>query len=226
MNVAIIPAGGKGTRFGGDVPKQFCEMSKKPLIIHTLQIFAAHKDINHIIIGVHADYINYTRELLNIFGIEAEIAEGGHTRQQTVYNCLKKCISCNFVIIHDAARPFVSSEIISANIDCVKKYGAVNTVIPVTDAIIQSANGNTAALLIPKDNLYHAQTPQSFEHGIIMRAHENAKLKGINNAPDDCGLCMDTTPVYLVRGSPNNIKITTSENLDLFAPDRTERTIL
>lgn len=137
MNIAIIFAGGSGIRMGAGIPKQFLEINGKPVIIHTLQLFQYHGEIDKIYLSVLEDYIEYMQELVDDYRLKkvACILPGGETAQDSIYNALKKAESENppdsIVLLHDGVRPFVSYEVISNNIEGVKKMGTRLPVLPV-----------------------------------------------------------------------------------------------
>ncbi|SHI53517.1 2-C-methyl-D-erythritol 4-phosphate cytidylyltransferase [Lutispora thermophila] len=221
MNVAVILAGGHGTRMGIiDKPKQFIDVYGKPILIHTLEIFDANLDIDAIAVVCLDDW----HEDLSIWLRKYElnkvkwIVRGGKTRQESVRNAIEVIkTSCNgddIVIIHDAARPLVSNRIIKENIELAKKYGAVDTVIPTTDTIIRSKDGNKIFDVPVRRELYLGQTPQSFKYSIILEAHDKAVKDGILDATDDCQLVLNCNKdVYIVEGEKLNFKITTMDDL-------------
>jgi len=129
VNIAIVFAGGSGIRMGAGVPKQFLEINGKPVIIHTLQLFQFHNEIDKIYVAVLEDYIDYMKELVEEFRLTkvVRILPGGETAQDTIYGELKAAEAENpedsIVLIHDGVRPFVSYEVISRNIQGVKEKG-------------------------------------------------------------------------------------------------------
>lgn len=178
MNYAVVLAGGVGKRMGAGVPKQFIEIDGKPMLVHTLERFAKTDEIGKIVV-VTVD-VGETRELIKKYDIPKIeiIVSGGATRR------LSSKIGCetllklgagrdDIVLIHDAARPFVTKEIILANIEAVKKYGACETAEKIHDTVI-SAKDERLSEIIPRDGLFLVQTPQSFRLGIICDAHEKA----------------------------------------------------
>jgi len=222
VNTVIIPAGGSGTRMGNAaVPKQFADVCGKPVIIHTLLKFNAHSEIDAIIVGCRDDYMETLYNLAEKWDIGKlkNIVCGLDTRQGTVFNCLKTCAANpeDIILIHDAVRPLAGDDIISANIEAAGRYGAVNTIIPMTDTLVKSADGQFTDEIPDRNEFYQVQTPQTFKYEIIMKAHLNAKKNGVTDATDDCRLCMDIgVKVFLTRGSRLNFKITTPEDLTRF----------
>lgn len=221
MNIAIILAGGKGTRMGiVDQPKQFIDIYGKPIVVHTIEAFDIHEQIDAIAVVClkewHEDIKIWTRkyELNKI----KWIVDGGETRQESVLNGLKAIeedISPeDIVVIHDAARPLISHRIIIDNIEGARKYGAVDTVIPASDTIIQSIDNNTISSIPVRKELYLGQTPQSFIYSTIYDAHKKASKSELQDSTDDCRLVLNYgKSVHLVNGDKLNFKITTMEDL-------------
>lgn len=223
MNIAIIVAGGSGTRMGDcAVPKQFADVCGKPLIVRTLEKFDFHNEIDRIIIGCREDFTDTLRDITGKWNLKKidEIVPGGETRQETVYKCLMKIGNAqngDIILIHDAVRPLVTADIISRNIAGVKENGAVNTVIPSADTLTRSTTGLTIDEIPPRSEFFQVQTPQSFKYEIIMDAHKNAVKNGVKNATDDCRLVMENgCKVFLAAGDRVNFKVTTPEDLLLF----------
>jgi len=221
MNIAIILAGGKGSRMGMvDQPKQFIDIYGKPIVVHTIEAFDIHEQIDAIAVVClkewHEDIKIWTRkyELNKI----KWIVDGGETRQESVLNGLKAIEEDvnpeDIVVIHDAARPLISHKIIVNNIEGAKKYGAVDTVIKASDTIIQSIDDNTISSIPVRKELYIGQTPQSFVYSTIYDAHKSAATSQLQDSTDDCRLVLNSgKKVHLVDGDKLNFKITTMEDL-------------
>ena len=139
MNIAVIFAGGSGVRMGAGIPKQFLEINGKPIIVHTLELFENHNEIDKIYIVMLEEYIPYMNKLVKKFGLDkvCGIVAGGETGQDSIYNGLKKAQSENgddsIVLIHDGVRPWVSYDTISRNIQGVKDCG--NAITCKTDTV-------------------------------------------------------------------------------------------
>lgn len=223
MNIAIILAGGSGSRMGSDIPKQFTDIYGKPLIIHTLESFDVNPTIDFIAVVCKKEWQDDLRIWIRKYGITKVkwIIDGGDTRQDSIYNSLivleKECSSDDILVIHDSARPLVSQRIINDNIEGARKYGAVDTVIPSADTIIKSENSETIESVPVRKELYLGQTPQSFNFDLIFNAHKNARESGKEDSTDDCQLVLAYgKDVYLVNGDKLNFKITTFEDMLLF----------
>lgn len=220
MNIAIILAGGSGSRMGSDIPKQFMDIYGKPLIIHTLENFDINPNIDYITVVCKEDWCEDLRIWIRKYGINKAkwIVEGGKTRQESIYNALKKieteCSENDIVVIHDAARPLISQRIIDDNIEGAKKYGAVDTVIPTSDTIVNSKDGEMINSVPIRKELYLGQTPQSFSYRLIKQAHEIALDNDRFDATDDCQLIIGMNEnVHLIKGDKLNFKITTFEDM-------------
>lgn len=224
MNIALIIAGGKGTRTNQDIPKQFLNINDKPIIIYTLQAFQNHSEIDSIIVVCIDGWQDMLWAYSKQFGISKLkwIVSGGHTGQESIHNGIAKlaeaCSDDDIVLIHDAIRPNVSQEIISDSITQCKISGSAVTVIPCVEAIlIRETDGNTSSEVYPREQLARTQTPQTFTLGKLKWAHQEAEKRGITNSVATCTLMVELGEhVSFCPGSEKNIKITTSEDLEIF----------
>jgi 2-C-methyl-D-erythritol 4-phosphate cytidylyltransferase len=197
MNVkAILLMGGMGTRVSNEkMPKQFLPLGEKKIYEVTLETFEKSNLFQDIILVSPENHY-----------VKGSVI-GGKTRQESSYKGLLAIgKNCDYVLIHDAVRPFVSIEILEKNINAVEKYNAVNTCIPSADTLNVIENGFISK--IPDRNLIvRGQTPQTFSYELILEAHK--KTKQIN-AFDDCSLVLEMgKPIKVVEGSSENFKITT-----------------
>ena len=222
MNIALILAAGSGSRMGNaDKPKQFLPIYGKPLMIHTIEAFEVHDEVEAIVIVTNDIYIDQVKvwcKQYDLGKVKAVVA-GGNSRQISVYNGLTavKAISKSkddIILIHDAARPLISQKIISDNIEACKKYDAVDTVIKASDTIIRSVDEKVISDIPNRSELYQGQTPQTFKLSLILEAHEKAKSGLVPNVTDDARLVISLgKDVHLVEGSKQNFKITTFDDL-------------
>lgn len=221
MNIGVILAGGIGSRMGiVDKPKQFIDIYGKPIIVYTLETFDNHSEIDYIAVVCLKEWIEDLKIIIRKYEINKVkwIIEGGQTRQESVYNAIqtlsKICLDDDILVIHDSVRPLVTQKIISNNISAVKKYGAVDTVIPSADTIIRSTNSKYLEDVPVRSELYIGQTPQSFKLSLLRQAHENAIKSNYINSTDDCQLVLALGhKVYLVMGDRLNFKVTSFEDL-------------
>ena len=224
MNLALIIAGGVGARMHQDIPKQFINVYDKPVIIYTLEAFQKHPNIDAIEVVCLDGWHDILRAYAKQFGITKleNIVSGGETGQESIRNGLfdlagRHTDPDDIVLIHDAIRPMVSADIISDNIRVCREYGNAITVIPCTAAMLKTMDGIESSSTIPRDNLKSTQTPQTFFLQEIVGVHKEAKERGITNTIASCILYIEMgKPVYLSIGSEKNLKLTTSEDIEIF----------
>ena len=222
-NVALIIAGGSGARMHQNIPKQFLTVNDRPVITYTLEVFQNHPEIDSIAVVCISGWESVLSAYANQFNITKMeyIIPGGDNGQGSIRNGVfeleKHFKKDDIVLIHDAIRPLVSSEIISDCIVTAKKYGNAVTVIPCAEAMMQTEDGNVSCGSYPRDNLKRTQTPQAFRIGEICDLHREALEKGITNSVASCTLMIELGhQVYFSAGSEKNIKLTTVEDLDIF----------
>ncbi len=205
---AIIPAGGTSSRFGNK-NKLLEKIYDKEVIRYTIEAFEK-SEIDEIIICAN---INIIEELKEIFknSQKVKIIEGGATRQESVFNGLKAS-ECDYVLIHDGARPMISTDLINSAIEEVKTKKALTVATKTIDTIKEVIDGKIVRT-IDRAKLYNTQTPQAFEYNLIKDAH--MKLYG-QNFTDDAGMLEELgQTVYILNGSYKNIKITTQNDIDI-----------
>lgn len=222
-NIALLIAGGSGSRMHQDIPKQFLTVNEKPVIVYTLEAFQKHPEIDEIAVvcidGWEQVLWAYARQF-NITKLK-HIVPGGKTGQESIKNGVmeleRQYDENDIVLIHDAIRPMVSAEIISDCIRVTKKYGNATTVIPCAEAMLTTEDGDSSVDSFPRDNLKRTQTPQAFYIQDICDLHREAAQKGITNSVASCTLMIELgKKVYFSHGSEKNIKLTTVEDIDIF----------
>lgn len=226
MIFAAILAGGVGSRMGNsDVPKQFLNLGDKPILIHTIEKFIINSKFDKILVLTPNNFINSTIDLIkNIEGETDKIVvlEGGETRNDTIRNAISY-IKSNFpidddsvIVTHDSVRPFVSHRIIEDNIKMASEYGACDTVIPATDTIVESVDGDTISSIPLRDHYYQGQTPQSFKINKLDSLYSNLSKEEIESLTDAAKIfTLNNEDVFLVEGDVTNIKITYPYDLKL-----------
>ena len=226
MIFAAILAGGIGSRMGGtDTPKQFLTLGDKPVIIHTIEKFVINSKFDKIIVLSPQNFINHTNNLINEYLGENDrivVIEGGKTRNDTLLNSINY-INENFdidddsiIVTHDSVRPFLTHRIIEDNIEAAKKFGACDTVIPATDTIVESIDGEVIENIPVRDNFYQGQTPQSFKINKLSELINSLSEEETNILTDACKIfVLKGEDVYLVKGDITNIKITYPYDLKL-----------
>ena len=209
----IIPASGKGSRFGGDIPKQFQLLKGEPILKHTISVFQNLDFVNEIIIAADFCYTNHITGYN--FSKVTQIIQGGETRAESVYAALKAVQSADIVLIHDAARPFVTPETVKAVAEAAKKYSAAIACTQVTDTIKEANHENKIIATPNRTNLWQAQTPQGFNYSLITEAYTKGAKDGILNQVTDDSTLVERLgkDVYIVPSPKNNIKITTAEDM-------------
>jgi 2-C-methyl-D-erythritol 4-phosphate cytidylyltransferase/2-C-methyl-D-erythritol 2,4-cyclodiphosphate synthase len=211
---AIIAAGGSGTRLGARVPKQFLELGGRMMLLRSVEAFAAHERIAEVVIalppGAGAGFEGPGAH-------KFRIVAGGARRQDSVANAFDAVsLSADVVLVHDAARPFVSADVISRTIDAAAAHGAAIAAIPVTDTVKQvtmEAGRTVIAGTIPRESIYLAQTPQGFRREVLAKAVSLGR--GEAAATDEAALAeLAGYPVHIVEGDVDNVKITTGSDLE------------
>lgn len=221
-NTVIIVAAGKGVRASpaGTKPKQYLTLGGKPVLLRTLEAFLAHAGIDFVLPVIDSSHQQYFEELRTQIGAHPKLltpAHGGASRQASVLAGLRSLqdLKPGNVLIHDAARPFISGEIISRALQSLQSEPACLVAIPVSDTLKAEQSGHVART-IDRKGLWRAQTPQGFHFGIILDAHEKAESDGRDDFTDDAALAeWQGHDVALVTGSERNIKLTTAEDFDL-----------
>jgi 2-C-methyl-D-erythritol 4-phosphate cytidylyltransferase len=226
MIYAEVLAGGVGKRMGNtDMPKQFLMLGNKPIIIHTLEQFLLHPSIAKVLIGCPAEWISYMNDLIAKYILTHDkivIIEGGIDRNGTIMNACKY-IKDNYglhdedvIITHDAVRPFIDYRIIEDNIKASQKYDAVDTIIPATDTIVESLDGNVLSNIPVRDHIYLGQTPQTFKIAELMKTYEALTNEEKSILTDACKIfVVKNKLVGFIRGEEYNMKITTMHDLKL-----------
>ncbi len=197
--------GGEGRRFAAPLPKQFIPLAGKSIYLHTLDVFLKFTVFEKIVLVCHLDWIEKVKK--EVTDSRVCVVPGGDTRQNSTYRGLISCgKGTDFVVIHDAVRPFVSEEVIRKNIQALEKYAAVNTCIASDDTVVYAKSSDWITEIPHRSHFLLGQTPQSFSYPLLLRAHEQAAHQ---TASDDCSLVLELGhPVHIVLGCVQNIKIT------------------
>lgn len=224
MNIALIIAGGSGQRMNQDIPKQFINVYDKPVIVYTMEAFQKHPSIDAIEIVCLDGWHDVLRAYAKQFGIAKleNIVSGGKNGQDSIRNGLYDIASRHnrqddIVLIHDAIRPMVSADVITDNIRVCREYGNAITVVPCTAAMLKTYDSLSTTEQVPRDNLKITQTPQAFFVNDIVKVHKEALKKGITNSVASCTLYIEMgKKLYMSVGSEKNIKLTTTEDIEIF----------
>ncbi len=231
--VVIIPAAGLGTRMSaapagkGKKPpsKQFAELGGTPILLHTLRKFAGSPEVTEIFVALRKDEIGVFRARLekegkDVLQMNLQLIEGGEHRQQSVANALAavQAAADDIVLVHDAVRPLVTTQIIQEVIHGVQKHGAAIAGLPAVDTIKQVERTAETAMIkatVPRDRIVMAQTPQGFRYDIIKKAFDQATADGFIGTDEASLVEHFGHEVAVVMGSARNIKITTPADLEL-----------
>ena len=225
MNTALIFAGGTGKRMGSaGRPKQFLELHGKPIIIHTLEHFDRHPEIDAIAVVCISGWIDYLKDQLERWRIRKVqwIVPGGETSQDSTRAGLNTLAAhCNpadtIVLIHDGVRPLISEKLISDNIAAVKAYGNAITAAPAIETIITVDQAQDVTALIDRQSCRLARAPQSFYLADILAMHRRAAEEGYDRMIDSASLMIHYgQKLHLVAGPAENIKITTPSDFYIF----------
>lgn len=212
--VAVLPAGGKGRRMGGELPKQFLPLEGRPLLWHTLRAFERSRWVDRVVVVLQPEDMAYCRRCVLEQGdctkVGALVA-GGHERFASVragLQALKK--EDELVLVHDAVRPFVDEALIGRIVEAVQRSGAAIPGLPLKETVKQ-ADGGRVDRTLDRSQLYGAQTPQGFWRELLLRAYEDLPASGVT---DDAMLVERLGhPVEIVPGDERNIKVTTPLDL-------------
>jgi 2-C-methyl-D-erythritol 4-phosphate cytidylyltransferase/2-C-methyl-D-erythritol 2,4-cyclodiphosphate synthase len=217
---ALIVAAGRGSRFGGPLPKQYALLAGRPVLRHTVEAYRAAPGLNSLRVVIAPGDETHYRAAVEGLGLAAPIP-GGLSRQQSVLNGLEALVgeAPDLVAIHDAARPFVKAVDIAACLTAASAIGVDGAVLglPLSDTIKRSDANGAIAETVPRANLWRAQTPQVFRFAALLSAHRDAAALGASEATaltDDAAVAEHAgLRVVMVQGSEENRKITTAEDL-------------
>ena len=219
MTLAAILAGGSGSRMGNvNMPKQFLQLGGRPILLHSVEKFLAHPQVERVVVLTPPAWLGFTQEILNEHlpkDHTVAVIPGGEKRNDTLRRALDYVKERfgddedHILLTHDAVRPFVTHRMISENIIAAKEHGACNTVIPASDTIVHSGDGAFISEIPPRGAIYHGQSPQTFKCNRLRAL--TASLR-----PEEEALLTDACKIYALRGEPvalvpgevYNIKIT------------------
>ncbi len=212
MVSVVIPAAGSGSRLGGQ-PKQLRHLGNAPLIFQTACIFDQHPEIHNLAVAGPAEQLDEIKEILSPLAKPCQVVQGGATRQHSVQAGLSALgESTAIVLVHDAARPFVSERVITDVIDAAKAHGAAAAALCVTDTV-RYGEDDSFTSTVSREGLYAMQTPQGFRYDLLLRAFREAG--DVSRATDDAELMHHIgQSVRIVPGERSNIKITTQSDWD------------
>lgn len=217
--IVIIPSGGKGLRLGTEVPKQYVKVHDRELISYTIEIFEKCELIDEIVISAQKDYFDLLKKVIrdNNFNKVVKIVEGGKERQDSVYNALSSLSAedNDLIIVHDAARPLLSQNVLINSIQIAEKFDNVVVAIKAKDTLLKGDKFVSGYL--NRSEIYYAQTPQIFRFSILKNAMEIAKNSNFIGTDESMLVHKSLQKVMIVEGSFFNFKVTTKDDLDLFS---------
>lgn len=214
-NTAVILAAGLGKRMQAGHNKQFIEICEQSVLTHTLTVFAKIPEIAKIVLVVRAGEEDTCQNMIpEIAENKTVLAIGGKERQDSVHNGIRAITwECEYILIHDGARPLVSEEVIRRTLLAAQNSGAAICAVPVKDTIKQADSDGNVLATIPRESLWAVQTPQVFRADLIRRAYENAYVHN-HYGTDDASLVEYLgEKIKIVTGDYENIKITTPEDI-------------
>jgi len=213
--LALIPAGGIGTRLGRRTPKQFLTLGGGSILAATVAHFTRHPAIDGVVVAAPAAHVNRARLVLRTLRPRGAITvvPGGATRQESVWLALQAAPEdVDLVIVHDAVRPFITRGLIDAVVGAARRSGAAICALPVSETV-KRVRGDEVEATIDRTGLWTVQTPQAFRAALLREAHEKARRDGMVGTDDAALVERLGHPVTVVRGLEENLKITTPEDL-------------
>jgi 2-C-methyl-D-erythritol 4-phosphate cytidylyltransferase/2-C-methyl-D-erythritol 2,4-cyclodiphosphate synthase len=210
--VALVVAAGRGSRFGGGVPKQYAVLAGQPVLRHALTAFTGHPRVDTVRAVIHPDDRNLYDQAAAGLPLEMPV-DGGEARQDSVLNGLRaiESLSPARVLIHDGARPLIGADVVNRVLDALDRAPGAIAALPVSDTLKRATADGRVAETVARAGLWRAQTPQGFRFRDILAAHEKAyglKLTDDASVAEHAGLTVE-----LVPGAAENIKVTTQEDL-------------
>ena len=213
---AIIPAAGVGKRFSTEQKKQFFTIDGKPILFYTLKNLQNSFSFKEYIVGARSEDFGYVSKIFNELNINNyKLVEGGGERFETVYNCLNNA-SGNFILIHDAVRPFVNKEIVTECIELAFKNLAAICGVKPKDTVKKIGEGNSIESTIPRETIILAHTPQVFEREVLQRAMDFQREKNIFVTDEAMAVELIGHKVHVSKSSYDNIKLTAPEDILFF----------
>lgn len=226
MNIAVIIAGGVGSRVGADIPKQFIEVENKPILAYTLESFNSHPEIDKIelvCISSWLDEVEKYKERYNLTKLEW-ITSGGSFVQESIYNGVRnlkgEISDDDIIIIHDGVRPIVDNYVISDVIRVAKEHGNGVTSLPYNEQIFIVDDEKSTVRYIPRETLRRVSTPQAYHYEDLLSSYDEAFSKqiGIYGSSYTNTMYADLGKrLYFAKGSDKNIKLTTPDDIKIFS---------
>ena len=223
--IAIIIAGGSGSRMGQDIPKQFINVYDKPILIYTLESFQKHPEIDSIEVVCLDGWHDILKAYAKQFNIDKLkwVVSGGSSGQESirngVYNLENKCKDNDIIVIHDGIRPLVDESVLSDVIIKARQYGNAVTSLPYNEQIFKTSDGKTSTEFIPRETLRRVSTPQAYRFDLLLSSYRRAFKEeiGIYGSSYTNTMMVELgETLHFAAGSDKNIKLTTKDDLEMF----------
>ena len=223
-NYVVLLAGGVGKRMGADVPKQFLEVKNKPIIVYSIENFQRNPQIEKIVVVCVREWIDYVHELVEKYGLTkvAWVIEGGNTGHDSIRNGVffltDKIQEDDFIILHDAVRPVLPQKAIDEVIRVAHEKGNASSSIACHPPIVYTEDFESGISDIDREHVMLTASPQAFQYSLALKCYEKAELENKHNFTFTSSLLIHYGErVFFAKGTTNNIKITTKEDLALFS---------
>lgn len=223
MNIAIVIAGGSGNRFGSKTPKQYVTVNKEPVILYTLRVFQSAKFIDKIVLVCSKEWDNYNKALVSAHNLSklTDVIQSGDTRFASIYNGISFCSSQfgkqDILVIHDAVRPCITEDLLENNIAMARLHGAALAAAPCFDTMMISSDEEFVEGVFPREKLFKGQTPISIRSELAAECYKKAVDSGLFLDSPAALLLQLGEKVSLSKGSQQNLKITTKEDLTILS---------
>jgi 2-C-methyl-D-erythritol 4-phosphate cytidylyltransferase len=214
---AVIVAAGRGARLGGSLPKQYLPIAGVPMLLRSLRPFVSHPEVRQVVLVLpEAEAAAPPAWLAPHLGECLRLVAGGAERGDSVAAGLAALdAACGVVLVHDAARPFVTRDVLDAVIGAARDGVGAVPAVPVADTLKAEGAPGVVARTVPREGLWRAQTPQGFPRAMLEEAHARARADGVRGTDDAALVERIGGVVRLVPGDPRNLKVTTPDDLAL-----------
>ena len=217
--IAILLAGGSGSRFGADRPKQFLEVNGCTVLEHSIRAFHGSPLIDEMVVITRADFVDEVKQIASAYPKVKHVRPGGKERYHSTLSALEVCTDADdLLLIHDAVRPLVSDAIISRCVQALEEYDAIGVAMPSTDTIVRVDENDCIVETLPRVVLRNMQTPQGFRQRVLRQAFDLGLADPDFASTDDCGVVrcyLPHVPIKIVEGEATNIKITYPKDLEM-----------
>ncbi|MDR3627176.1 MAG: 2-C-methyl-D-erythritol 4-phosphate cytidylyltransferase [Ignavibacteriaceae bacterium] len=214
----VIPAGGKGLRSGFSAPKQYLKFSGKELIVYTLEVFQKNKSVDEIIIAAQKAYFPLLKRIIKKYNLTKvkSVVDGGKERQDSVYNALSAINAAkdDLIIVHDAARPLLTSNTLNNAISVAEKKGNALVCVKAKDTLINAKE--TVDSYLERKEVYYVQTPQIFKYKDLMKAFRKAYEENYYGTDESMLVKRLGKKIHIAEGSVLNFKVTTKSDVQIF----------